>query len=74
MSDESGVGDLVGWCILVGVLLLVPAWRIHKRAGLQPSLSLLIFVPYIGVLVSGLVLALSKWPAIERHPAVKSAE
>ena len=47
--------------LALGVLLFYPLWRIFKRAGLSPALSLTIFIPYVGVLISGLVLALSSW-------------
>lgn len=52
---------------LIGALLLVvPVWRIHGKAGLNPALSLFLFVPYIGFLIVTLVLAFARWPATER--------
>jgi uncharacterized membrane protein len=58
------VAEVLGY-VAVMVLLIVPAWRIFSRAGLPPALSCLIFIPYVGVFVAGLVLALRRWPNLE---------
>ena len=47
--------------IAIAVLLLFPAWRIFQRAGLNPTLSFTLFIPIVGMLFAGLVLALSTW-------------
>lgn len=47
--------------ILKAILLVYPVWRIFKRAGLNPVLSLTILIPYIGFLVCGIVLGTSTW-------------
>jgi len=60
--------ELIIQVIMMAILLLFPVWRIFKRAGLDPSLSLTILIPYVGFLVSGLILGISKWklrPAME---------
>jgi hypothetical protein len=68
MSDAELREGFIGWIIVASVALLIPLWRIHKRAGLHPALALLVLVPYAGVLISSLVLAISRWPAVEREP------
>lgn len=68
MSEAEMREGFIGWIVVAGILLLVPLWRIHKRAGLHPALSLLVLIPYAGVLISSLVLAISRWPAVEREP------
>ena len=68
MSDAELREGFIGWIVVAGILLLLPLWRIHKRAGLHPALSLLVLVPYAGVLICSLVLAISRWPAVEREP------
>jgi hypothetical protein len=51
---------------IVGAALLVyPLWRIFLRTGLNPALSLFIFLPGIGLLVVALILAFSHWPKID---------
>ena len=67
---EDTINEMIGWFFGALVLVLYPAWRIHKRAGLQPALSLLILIPYVGIVVSALVLIMSPWPNV---PASKSA-
>jgi len=47
--------------IFIAVILLYPIWRIFKRTGLNPLLSLSVFIPYVGILVSGLILAFATW-------------
>jgi len=47
--------------IVSAILLLYPVWRIFKRAGLNPAPSLTVLIPVVGMLVSGLILALSTW-------------
>jgi len=44
-------------------LLIMPAlWRIFRRAGLTPALSLLTLLP-LGPFVIGFILTFSSWPA-----------
>lgn len=64
MTEE--IAEIIGWAVIVAALLLVPVWRIHKRAGLFPAMSLLILVPFVGVVASSLILAFSRWPATRR--------
>lgn len=48
---------------VVGMILtLIPAWRIVKRTGFNPILSLLIVVPLVGPLIVLIVLAFGDWP------------
>ena len=63
MSEEFAT-ELIS-ATLIGLLLIVPLWKIHKKAGLSPPMSLLIFVPFFGGLIVYLVLAFSKWPNTE---------
>ncbi len=51
------VGNVIG----AAVLLLYPTWRIFSRAGLNPALSLTVLIPYVGILVGGIILAVSEW-------------
>ncbi len=46
-----------------GLPLIVPLWKIHAKAGMRPALSLLVFLPYLGLLITTMVLAFSRWPA-----------
>jgi hypothetical protein len=55
------MGTLILQLLILAILLLYPAWRICQRAGLNPYLSLTILIPYIGLLVYGIILAVSDW-------------
>jgi hypothetical protein len=67
MHGTIGLPELVlVVSLFVGAALLVwPCWRILKKAGLQPALSLIALIPF-GVFVVLLILALSRWPALTR--------
>ncbi len=49
--------------LFFAVILIYPTWRIFRRAGFHPALSLLLFVPAIGWLVVFLLFGLVAWPA-----------
>lgn len=55
------MGTLILQLLILAILLLYPAWRIYQRAGLNPLLSLTILIPYIGLLVCGIILAVNDW-------------
>ncbi|GAA5444690.1 hypothetical protein Misp06_02880 [Microbulbifer sp. NBRC 101763] len=55
------MGSFVVEALVVALFLLYPVWRIFKRAGLNPIYSLTLFIPVLGFLVAGAVLAASRW-------------
>jgi O-antigen ligase len=58
-----------GLMILVLLVLFgIPLWRIVKRTGLPPALSLLCFVPVANVIFVW-VFAFIEWPALKQPPA-----
>jgi len=57
--------DVINY-LVVALILIYPTWRIYDRVGLNPALSLFIFIPFLGPLVVGYILALSSWPKIEQ--------
>ena len=54
-------GSLI-WLVVYGLIIIVPAWRIFKRAGFSPALALLVFIPAVGALIATLILAFARWP------------
>jgi len=64
MHDCMSAGHLV-WMLVVAVLVVVPFWRICRKAGFPGALSLLILVPLVN-LVFLYVLAFSGWPSQQR--------
>ena len=53
--------ELIIQAIAMAILFLFPIWRIFKRAGLNPALSLTVLIPYVGFPLSGIILAVLKW-------------
>jgi len=43
-------------------LIIVPLWRVCTRAGFNGALSLLVLIPWLGVLIVGAVLSFATWP------------
>jgi hypothetical protein len=54
------VGMIIFFIVKV-VLYTIPMWRICKRAGLSPQLSLLCAIPLIGRLITVYVMAFGDW-------------
>ena len=61
---DALLNDLQGH-FLLGLLLVVPGWKICGKAGINQFLSLLVFLPYLGYLVLSLTLAFAAWPAFQ---------
>lgn len=68
--DQELMANVMGQ-IVFGVLMIIPIWKIYSRVGKQPLLSLLVFIPYIGFLIVGLILAFSYWPKIDGNKGGK---
>lgn len=57
---------------IVSLILIVPVWKIFTKAGLQPALSLLVFIPLFGLIVTVMVLAFNEWPAFKNQTTDRS--
>ena len=56
-----------GLIVLLALALVgVPLWRIVKRTGLPPALSLLGFVPIANIIFIW-VFAFTEWPALKQN-------
>jgi uncharacterized membrane protein len=51
--------------LLIAMITIVPLWKIFDKAGKNPAVSLFVFIPYLGLIIVGLVLAFSRWPSTE---------
>lgn len=60
---EEQAQALGGYSFTV-LLLIVPVWRIFRRAGFHPALSLVMFIPGVGIVIAALLLAFRRWPAV----------
>lgn len=69
---EVGVGNFLMNLIIVItfilsflVLMILIWWRIFKKAGYEPALSLLMIVPIVNIVML-FVIAFGKWPIYEK--------
>ena len=51
------------WMLIVGVVTVLPFWKICQKAGLTPALSLLLLIPFIN-LIAIYYIAFADWPAL----------
>jgi len=63
--DTDIVNDLIQGFV-AALIVIVPLWKIHEKAGFNPYLSLIAFVPWLGLLVSPLILAFAPWPTFNK--------
>ncbi len=61
MGDGFGMMGGPWMMLVVGVLVVVPVWRICQKAGYSGWLSLLVFVPLVNLLLL-YYLAFAEWP------------
>lgn len=54
------------WLVIALLLAGVPLWRIVKRSGMHPALSLLLFIP-LANLIFLWVFAFAEWPALKQQ-------
>ena len=64
MFGSLGVPEL-SVVLVVGLLLIWPTWRIFRKAGFPPAVSLAALVPG-GIFVLYLFLAFAEWPVHRR--------
>jgi hypothetical protein len=65
MRDQSRL-FLVEW-IIATILVIIPVWRILRKAGFSPALSLFTVVPLLGPVGLLALLAFGEWPALARR-------
>lgn len=58
-----GAGGDLAVPIILALLLIYPTLRIFVRAGLNPALSLFLFLPVLGFFIVLALLAFVPWPA-----------
>jgi hypothetical protein len=56
------------WLIVALIFCAVPFWRIVKRSGMNPALSLLWLVPVANIIFLW-VFAFVEWPALKQEVA-----
>jgi hypothetical protein len=54
---------LLGWTVVIGILFVLPLWRIYDRVGLNPAYAFLALIPFAGLPLALGLLAFKEWPA-----------
>lgn len=62
MMHEGMIGVHLVWMLVMAVIVVIPFWRICKKAGYSGWLSLLIVIPLVNLLFL-YFLAFSQWPS-----------
>lgn len=55
---------------LISLIVIAPAWKICGKAGFNPYLSLVVFIPFLGLVILLLILAFANWPILKRNDRV----
>lgn len=55
--------DFISW-LIAPAIIAVPFWVGMKKSGMNPALSLVVFIPAIGFFIALYLFAYSKWPAV----------
>ncbi|MEQ6884826.1 hypothetical protein AAF659_03575 [Salicola sp. Rm-C-2C1-2] len=63
MSGGMHAGGMI-WMLVVGIILVIPFWKLATRVGYPGPLALLILIPLVN-LAFIYFLAFSKWPESE---------
>ncbi|MDF1722839.1 MAG: hypothetical protein P1U65_19365 [Minwuia sp.] len=53
----------LGWMVVIGILFVLPLWRICNSAGLSPTISLYALIPFAGLPLALGFIAFKTWPA-----------
>lgn len=68
MSNVGAI-ELLLMIVVIAVLaiacVVIPYWRIFRKAGFQPVLSLLMIVPLVNIAML-YYLAFAKWPSLQQ--------
>ncbi len=59
------IKDIAQYLLFVA-LIIFPAWRILKRAGLNPAWAYFVFLPGLGPLAVIFILVYSDWPSFRK--------
>jgi hypothetical protein len=51
------------WLIIVGLIIILPFWKIFSKAGFNGALSILMIIPIVNVIMI-FFLAFAEWPVL----------
>ena len=53
------------WLLIVGLIIVLPFWKIFQKAGFSGVLALLMIVPLVNIFMF-FFLAFAEWPALKK--------
>jgi hypothetical protein len=65
IAGSPGSMELILILVMASVIV-VPFWRIFSKAGFSGALSLLMFIPFVNLIMI-FVLAFAPWPALKQN-------
>ena len=52
------------WLVIVGLIIVLPFWKIFTKAGFPGALAILVIIPFVKILMI-FFLAFAEWPALK---------
>jgi hypothetical protein len=52
------------WVLIVGLIIVLPFWKIFTKAGFPGPLAILVIIPLVNILMI-FFLAFAEWPALK---------
>ena len=58
------MGFVFLWLVIVGLVIVLPFWKIFTKAGFPGPLAVLVIIPFVNILMI-FFLAFAEWPALK---------
>jgi hypothetical protein len=52
------------WILIVGLIIVLPFWKIFTKAGFPGPLAILVIIPFVNIFMI-FFLAFAEWPALK---------
>jgi hypothetical protein len=52
------------WTLIMGLIIVIPFWKIFQKAGFNAALSILMLIPFVNLIMI-FYLAFSEWPVFK---------
>jgi hypothetical protein len=52
------------WTVIMGLIIVIPFWKIFQKAGFNSLLSILMLIPFVNLIMI-FYLAFSEWPVLK---------
>jgi len=52
------------WTVIMGLIIVIPFWKIFQKAGFNAMLSILMLIPFVNLIMI-FYLAFTEWPVLK---------